>query len=163
MAKTERAPEIIERNLEGPEGFEDKTSELAGFWDGELGNGIQGIPLDVSLSDSEIDTTKTSALIRIRLTKPTVCLVDNQPAEVEAGKCVGVWYKPGMRDILDCAGVETFFFQRGSREIGKPSPMKTYCFKTKGGKSGSRLVPVNDWRKDSRSNTTAFDPEPQVQ
>lgn len=160
--KEEFPAEKIDRTFEGPEGFEDKTSDLAGFWDGELGFPIQGIPMDVNLSDSEIDTTKTSALVRFRLSTPATCLVDGNAAEVPAGQFVGVWYKPGMKDILDCAGIEVFMYLRGEKEIGKPSPMKTYSVKTKKGASGNRLVPVADYRKESRANTTVFDPEPQV-
>jgi len=160
--KKELPPEVIKHTHDGPEGFEVKTSDLAGFWDGELGLPIQGVPLDVNLSDSEIDTTKTSALIRFRLTATTTCLVDGQPKELEADSNVGVWWKPGMKDLVDCAGVEVFMYMRGEKEIGKPSPMKTYTVKTKNGKAGGKLSIIGDYRKESRANNTVFDPEIQV-
>lgn len=154
----EKAPPAFER----PEGFQKRTSDLVGYWNPKRGP-IQGIPMHAKLFDGKkFDKSKPSMLITIQLTKPLVVDLkreedaeESETYQAEVGDYVGVWGKPGMRDIRQLAGVEVFIFQDGEKDIGKGQPMKLYDVSS--AKLGERLRVTEDTREHSREASTFLD------
>lgn len=134
-----------------------RSDDVAGYWLPDEMD-ILCVPINVKLFDSSIDKTKVSALISVTLKSPTV--IENADKEDKVkrigkeGEIVGIWYKPGMRAIRDCAGVETYISQTGEKDTGKGNPMKVYTVKAEG---GERLPIVEDTRVHSSNQATPFD------
>lgn len=136
-----------------PEGFEDASADLVGYWD--LVAPIFVIPLYITLSDSKLEPLKTSVLIHCKAVQDTKVIKDEETGEyvdVRAGDLVGVWYKPGMKAIGTCKDIPVYLYQDGELDTGKKNPMKVFKV---GIKSGSPRVPLPimaDYRKTSRRN-----------
>lgn len=130
----------------------DRSDDLVGYWDpNQLP--INCKPRDVKLFDSKLDPSKSSALITVLALEPTVC----DPASKEkkdqfickAGDLIGVWYKPGMRAIASCAGVECTITLTGELKPMKVgNDMKVYEVKAADG--GTRIPITLDARDKSK-------------
>ena len=150
-----------------PEGFEQASGDIAGYWESaspesrssEEKHGSSAVlfkPLWVTLSDSEIDAKKTSTLLHARLLKPCTLRSANKEegyVEFPAGTLFGIWSKPGMKPLQNLGGA-TVWMRNGQaqgdkvvyfKEIGKPSPMVLYDIRNEG--KGERL-PVREDRRD---------------
>jgi hypothetical protein len=142
-----------------PEGFERCTTDVAGFYDGE--SSIRFTPIEVKAFDGYQDTTKPSCLIIGRLNATAKLRQkndDGEPGTVvgKAGDMVGVWYKPGMRDIVNLAGIEVFVRPGGEKDIGKGNPMKVFELFTRGSQRGQPLLVTLDQRDDSADVNLPF-------
>ena len=137
------------------------TSDVVGYWnsDGEIP--ITGIPeRGVVAIDSGIDKTKPSLLMKIKATLPTIVADQDDNENVcKAGDLVGVWFKPGMRDIRTLAGVEVTIARNPSKDkdTGKGNPMKAFEIRASG--TGDLLRLTEDRREKSRGAKTVFDLE----
>lgn len=136
-----------------PEGFEDASADLVGYWD--LKAPIFVIPLYITLSDSKLEPLKTSVLIHCKAVQATKVLKDEETGEyidVKVGDLVGVWYKPGMKAIATCKDIPVYLYQDGELDTGKMNPMKVFRV---GIKQGSNRVPLPimaDYRRTSKRN-----------
>lgn len=150
-----------------PEGFEQASGDLAGYWEtaspesrtSEAKFGSDPIlftPLWVTLSDSDLDNKKTSTLLHARLLAPAVLRsADKEEGYVEfsAGTLFGIWTKPGMKPLQTLGGAKVWMRngqQQGDKvvyfkDIGKPSPMVLFDIRNQG--KGEKLQ-VREDRRD---------------
>lgn len=132
-----------------PEGFGSISDDLDGFWDPESGP-ILVRPLYAKLSDSKLDSLKTSTLIFCDLVDASPLIDrDKDVIKGEPGDLVGIWGKPGMSAIRECCGVVTYLELTGEVDTGKKNPMKTFEVSTKDKKKGTRILIKQDNRRDS--------------
>lgn len=113
-------------------------------------------PIDCVLSDSKIETSKTSTLLFGKLEKACKLksAVEDEGYKVfEPGSLIGIWTKPGMKPLVTLAGAQVWM-RNGQevnnkmvlfKDIDKPSPMVQFDIRHKG--SGSKL-PVREDRRD---------------
>ena len=144
------------QNYALPEGYQERSDELEGFWSPELGP-IHFIPEEAVVNDSKLEKQKQSGLIRGTLVDDCSAMLnsDGEPVTVKAGARIGVWAKPDMRPLKQLAGVKVFMFQTGERDVGKPNPMAT--FKIASSREGDPL-PVTDARKLSKGHASWLAP-----
>lgn len=138
--------------------FQTISNDVEGFWTGS--GHITFVPMHAHLCDNGADKTKASTLIIGKLVEASELSAENELVECEAGALVGVWYSPGMRPVLQCAGVTTRIMRDETKDKkleGRPTPMKGFDVATKGGKRGSQLTVLEDYRKQSRNAATPFD------
>lgn len=148
-----------------PEGFTDRNSDIVGVWDSESGP-LFFIPEHAIATDSKkFDKTKPSVLLFGSLTRPAILKTkgdedddDAVTVQGEPGDAVGVWVKPGMRDIVNLGGVEVFLSRDESKDkdIGKGNDMKGFRVGSKA--VGRRIELSNDLRDKSKGTRCMFDP-----
>jgi hypothetical protein len=68
------------------------------------------------------------------------------------GATVGVWVSAGMKLIRNYGGVEIKLYFAGTKDTGKPSPMKV--FKIDAARKGNRVSITDDARKRSKETDT---------
>ena len=135
------------------------TSDVVGYWnsDGEIP--LTGIPeTGVVAIDSGIDKQKPSLLLKVKATLPTIVMDQDDTENVcKAGDLVGVWYKPGMRDVRTLGGVEVTISRNQSKDkdTGKGNPMK--AFEIRASSPGRLLRITEDRREKSINAPTVFD------
>lgn len=132
-----------------PEGYQVQTSDVVGFWDGDRKYPIHFIPETATLHDSDLDKTKVSILLKGRLVEPCQVYLGDDIIEADIGDMVGVWAKPGMKSIRDLGGEKVWMIYTGTKEVDKPSPMKT--FEVTSVKKGYPIPVVGDYRDKSRN------------
>ena len=135
------------------------TSDVIGYWNSDGDIPLTGIPeMGVVAIDSGIDKTKPSLLLKVKATLPTL-VVDQDDVEnvCKAGDLVGVWYKPGMRDVRTLGGIEVMIARNPSKDkdTGKGNPMKAFEIRASG--TGHLLRITEDRREKSASAQTIFD------
>lgn len=131
-----------------PEGYQERTTDVVGFWDGDKGIPLHFIPESATLHDSDLDATKVSILIRGRCVDPTEVYLGEDVDAADVGDLIGVWAKPGMKSIRDLGGVPVWIRQTGEKEVGKPSPMKTFGVFSK--EKGQPIPVEGDYREKSK-------------
>lgn len=150
------------RRRSAPKGYEKKNSDVVGYWSEE--QPIHFIPRSVKLLDGNIDKAKPSIIIVGELQEPTILSnKDTDPFQGEVGQIVGVWYKPGMRDIAKSAGLKVWLDQdlddngvQKTKKMKKGNPMKLYIVQSAPGVE--KRIPINeDTRKEARHVVTPFD------
>jgi hypothetical protein len=153
-----------------PEGFEQASGDLAGYWESaspasrqkEETHGSDPVlftPLWVTLSDSELDSNKSSTLLHARLEAPCKlrsAVKEEGYKEFPAGTMFGIWTKPGMKPLASLGGAQVWMRNgieirpnevQYFKEIGKPSPMVVFDIRNKG--AGSKLKVRDDRREKS--------------
>lgn len=149
-SKPETTPTASQTQTTLPDGFEAlPDSEIEGFWNPEDGP-VLFTPTGHILCDNGIDSEKTSIIVVGRLERSQVMWNKKEPVECKAGATIGVWYKPGMRRIRQCAGLTVHLEQTGTKDVGKPKPMAVYTVSTPKGKRGAVLPLLDDHRRDSK-------------
>lgn len=153
-----------------PEGFEQASGDLVGYWEAASppgrnsefreGSGpVLFVPLFCTLSDSSLGTPKepkSSTLLHARLEAPCI-LRSAQKAEgyrqFPKGALFGIWTKPGMKPLQRLAGA-TVWMRNGIevagkieyfKEIDRPSPMVVFDIRAKG--DGQKLKVAEDRRE----------------
>lgn len=141
-----------------PEGFKKVSFDLVGFWQPDMGP-LYFRPVEATVSDSKLEPLKQSALVRGVLLQDCSALLNSDGEQVEgkAGDRVGVWFKPGMRELCELAGASVFMFATGEKDTGKPNAMQLFDIATADGKLGGPL-PVEDLRKKSRPHGSPLAP-----
>jgi hypothetical protein len=149
----EKAEGTATTNARVPAGYQRQSSDIVGFWDPETSGPIHFIPRHVKLFDSKIEPTKSSTLLTGELVDACK-VVDASSNVIEArkGELVGIWTKPGMRDLQNLAGVAVYMYQDGEKDIGKPSPMKMFSIFSK--ERGGKLFVSEDLRDKSATVRT---------
>lgn len=168
---TEMNPLDPQEWTEAPAGFDEGAGDLVGYWEsaspatakrGELYGSppVMFTPLFVTLSDSDIDDTKSSTLIHCRLETP--CLLrsankDEGYVQFPAGSLFGIWAKPGLKELKRRANQKIWLRngqqQRGQvvyfKEIGQQSPMVIYTIRWGTDAKTEALTVRDDHRKES--------------
>ena len=143
-----------------PAGYGSKSEDVVGFCDLETQGPIHGLPRGAKLSDSKIEKDKASMFVIFELIDPVKVSSKDGHQEVELlaqkGEMVGVWFKPGMRGLRMLAGCKVWMGFTGEKNIGKPSPMKTYDIRSPD--KGGNMIPIlEDNREYSRNVKTVLD------
>lgn len=138
---------------QAPAGYRRQTQDPVGFWEFEKGP-IHFIPRSVKLFDGNIEKIKPSILIIGELLDP--CTLSNKDGDVNGvkGDIVGVWYKPGMKPIVNLCDAKVWMQQNGEIETGKPNAMKLFDVQSPG--PNKRFTLVFDDRKESAGVRTVF-------
>ena len=132
-----------------PEGFEEATSDLDSFWD--YAGEIRVIPLGYTLSDPK-DKKKPSILIHCELAADReMTNAEGETVMFHQGARVGVWYKPGLKELMNFGGVTTFLAFKDEIDVGQIQPMKRYYVAGPKGARGKRLQCLGDYRKATRN------------
>jgi hypothetical protein len=141
-----------------PEGFKKVDSDIIGFWQSDMGP-IFFVPEEATVSDSKLEPQKPSGLIRGTLVQGCEALLNSDGEQVvgKPGDRVGVWAKPGMRELKALAGAKVFMFADGEKDTGKPNAMALFEIATADGKLGNPL-PIEDRRKQSRGHASWLAP-----
>lgn len=138
-----------------PEGFESRSSDIVGTWNVDKGP-IRFIPTHAIVGDGKkFDKAKPSCLIFGKLTVDTPLLSkgdeDDEKEEIQgkAGDLVGVWAKPGMKDIATLCGVEVFMVRtpEKDKDVDKGNPMKAYLVASK--VNPNKPIPLTADRRDA--------------
>lgn len=150
-------PAQAPRVYQAPEGYTRQTDEVKGFWAYDLGP-LHFVPVRAILTDSQIEPQKTSVLVIGNLVDRTTLSTkdpddDESDLQVigEPGDVVGVWAKPGMRELKELAGERVFIYYKGEKDTGKPNPMKLFEIFAK---SKGDPLPIEDKRDKSRHAKT---------
>lgn len=135
------------------------TSDVVGYWNSDGECPITGTPEEgVIALDSGIDKSKPSLLTKWKATVPTIVADQDGVEDVcKVGDLVGVWYKPGMRDIRTLGGVEVTMSRNPAKDkdTGKGNPMKAFEIRAAG--MGRLLHITEDRRERSAGVPTIFD------
>lgn len=137
------------------------TGDVEGYWEPTM-TAIRCKPISVKLFDGNLDKKKPGILLVCELVLPCK-IAYKEPGEEEwsyrraaAGTMVGVWYKAGMRGIVNKAGVDCYIrLTDKEKDTGKPNPMKIY--EVRAGAGGYRVPITEDVRNQSASLPTDFD------
>lgn len=151
-APSDRAP------VTRPEGFKKVSLDVVGFWSPDLGP-IYFIPQEATVSDSKLEPKKQSGLIRGVLVQACDALLnsDGEIVHGEPGDRVGVWAKPGMKELKELGGCQVFMFADGEKDTGKPNAMALFDISTSDGRMGDPL-PVEDKRTQSAAHASWLAP-----
>lgn len=151
--------EILAMHRKKAESKEKVTSDVVGYYNSDGEFPITGVPESgVIAIDSGIDKTKPSLLMKWKVTVPTeIADSDGNMDICKAGDLVGVWYKPGMRDVRSLGGVEVTMSRdpKRDKDTGKGNPMKAFAIFATG--VGRPLQITEDRREKSRGAQTVFD------
>lgn len=158
-AKNNDKPKAAETpKNQAPQGYVSESTDVVGFWSGDLGTPLHCVPMFVNLSDSGVDSSKPSALIFARVVDATKVhtadgdgkIKERELADAKQGDIIGIWFSAGMADIQMGAGRKTYMYLDGEKKIkGKPSPMKVFKVLFEKGSKPSPLRVREDRRDDS--------------
>lgn len=145
------------------EGFEERSSDIVGTWDSDAGP-IRFVPTHASVSDSKkFDKTKPSTLIFGKLTAEAPLKRrsedEDEDAETFVGKpgdLVGVWAKPGMRDIATLCGVEVIIMRDAAKDknTNKGNDMKG--FRVLSRETPGVLIPITSDRREHSAGVKTY-------
>lgn len=152
-----------QRRRSAPKGYEKRNTDVVGYWSEDDGP-IHFIPRGVKLLDGNIQKVKPSIIIVGELVERAILAnKDADPFEGQIGSIVGVWYKPGMRDIAMTAGLKTWLDQdldengeQKTKKMKVGNPMKLYTVQSAPGPA-KRIPITEDTRKESIAVATPFD------
>ena len=158
-----------------PDDFKKRSSDPIGFWIPKIPNGKGGyLPVrciiqSAKLLDAKLDPKRSSVLLIAELTAPAplsvkeeniddeMDVIDAEKGEIVIGKkgdLIGIWGKPGMKDIIPLCGVEVSI-QVNPEHKWKPikdRPSKMVTFDIRSAKIGTRIPIIADQRKESRDH-----------
>lgn len=146
-----------------PKGYEKKNSDPVGFWTED--EPCHFVPRSAKLLDGTRVKERPSIMVIGELIEPTIVARKNEdPFEARTGDIIGVWYKPGMKDIAKLGNIKVWLDKDVDEKTGeqkttptKNGPMKLYTVDGEPGKKGV-LIPISeDTRVKAVNATTAFD------
>lgn len=143
------------------ESFAVSTGDVIGYWDPEK-SACMCIPRGVKIFDGNIDDRRPAMLLVCEATRNGIVIQrrdskedDWEHARTKKGDMIGVWYKPGMRGILNRGGVECKILLTDKEiDTGKPNPMPVY--EVKAARVGTSIPVLEDSRVESRHAKTPF-------
>lgn len=149
-------------DMELPEDSSLITGDVEGYWDPSK-TAIRCKPISVKLFDGNIDPKRPAMLVIAELTVPCKIAYKAEANDEEwsyrkakTGTMVGIWYKAGMRGIVNKAGVDCYVkLTDKTKDTGKPNEMKIY--EVRAGAGGMRIPITEDVRHKSQGVTTDFD------
>lgn len=140
------------------EGYELVNSDVLGFYD-EC-RPIKVVPFGVSLFDGKSDKHKPSAIIMARLLEDALVMSpeknDDSLVQCHAGDVIGIWGKAGNRALVNYADCKVIIVPTGTKDVGKPQPMKTFNVMAAKGSRQKRLPVVEDKRDKSDVTPTIW-------
>lgn len=162
-AKTNPAPVEVEEfaddflDFEAPEGASEVTGDIEGYWDYKK-SAIRCIPRSVKMFDGSKDSSKVSCLVLVELTRSIPIQFKNDDDEMvfkpgKIGDTVGIWYKPGMRAIVNKCGKEVYIKREPKKDkitnkkVKNPNPMKGFLVIAPPG--GVKIPIIEDSREES--------------
>lgn len=153
--------EIKAKLQESSQKYEVAADDVDGYWDPEK-TPIHCIPIGVKLFDGSIEPSKPAMLVVARLVSPCAVKKKTETGGFELklahpGDVVGVWAKPGMKEIRMCRDIKTYIESAGKQDTGKPNPMQKFLVKIPPGTKGESLPILEDRRDKSRHVRTIFD------
>lgn len=132
-----------------------RSGSIKGFWDFSAG-AIFFTPRTAKVFDGKKFKDKPSILIIGELLATCDCKdKKGQRIRLFKGDSVGVWYRPGFREIAQCRGVPTALKYTHEEEIGKGNPLKV--FEVKSADGGGVLFIEEDRRVFSRGAMLGLD------
>jgi hypothetical protein len=157
--------ELAKKLEQPPENYQNQGGDAKAFWDPDL-CAVLCIPKTAKLFDGNQDPKKPSMLIiaqlcarlPMRLAKEKDAPPDSKGEVIvcNPGDMIGIWGKPGMRDIRDLAGVKTWIKKTDKRlDVGKGKPMVVYDVRAP--ERGERIPVVEDVRNKSAGVSTFLD------
>lgn len=159
MAKQEKKQNDVQEETIDRSKWKKQSSDVVGHWDGK--GELLCVPHAAKIFDGSIEASKPSTLIIVELLAPCGITMGSQKkgtfktGTAKKGDQVGVWYKPGMKAIVNLCDAPCSIIQSGERDIGKPEPMKLYEIASPG--PYKRLLLLEDAREESASAKTALD------
>jgi hypothetical protein len=132
-----------------PQGYAKQSLDPIGMWDGK--GAIHFIPRRVKMFDGNIEKNKPSILVIAQLLDVASLLVKNddtgefETAQGNRGDVIGIWYKPGMKDLTQLCDAKVWMTFDGERNTGKPNPMKMFDIRSPG--PSKRVFCTSDERK----------------
>jgi hypothetical protein len=147
-----------------PKGYQDQSTDVAGFWNPDLAPAIHFIPFGVKLLDANLATKKApkaSYIILGRLVDGAMLQTkegeEQVPVEGMPGDIVGIWWKPGMKAVLHHTGHKVWMTPNGEKDVGQPSPMKLFQVLSPDSPRTDLIPILEDNRDVSASLPTPFD------
>lgn len=132
MSKKKDKPATEKPSAPAPDdGYVRISEDVEGFWDGE--GVVHFSPTGFKTFRSKKFPDKDSTIVFGRALSPVSCLppsdldANDEPFTLEAGGKVGIWYKPGMRALMNLCGAKVKMRANGEKDIGKGNPMKLYA------------------------------------
>lgn len=148
-----KRPAVKIEDFQLPAEFQQVNLDIVGFWRED--RPIQCRPETVKLFDNKTEKVKPSALITVRLTEDCEVLdpKTGELLEAKEGQLVGIWGRPGMRDLRVLAGCRVAIIPDGEIEIkDKPNPMRAYKIFSHKDDEGSTLKVDLDKREKSKNS-----------
>ena len=156
-----------------PDDFKKRSMDPVGFWIPKIPNGKNGfLPIrciiqSAKLLDAKLDKSKPSVLLIAELTAPAPLsvkeenidddmeIIDAEKGDILIGKkgdIVGIWGKPGMRDVIPLGGVEVSIQMNPESKWKKikDRPSKMVTFDIRSAKVGTKIPIISDQRKESK-------------
>lgn len=101
------------------------SSDVLGFWNGE--GTIHFRPTSKKIFKNKKFPDRDSVMIvGVALGKADLVTADGDELQASSGDIIGVWYSPGMRELLGLCDCKVKMKADGERDVGKGSPMKAY-------------------------------------
>lgn len=119
---------------DAPKGFEEGgTPEVDGWWNAEVGLVFTGQIVGHFTID---DKQKTRDVVTVRLSKPTLAMVDKQKVRLEVGQVLGVSLSYRLLPLLDYVEHKGMVWARAEskKDIGRGQSMWLYKLAFKGQK-----------------------------
>lgn len=147
-----KRPVVKIEDYQLPAEFQQVNLDIIGFWLED--RVLECIPESVKLFDNKQDKHKPSALITAKLTKDCeVMTSDGELIEGREGQLVGIWGRPGMRDLRVLSGCRVAIVPDGEIAIkDKPNPMRAYKIYSHKEDEGKQLQVDLDKREKSKNN-----------
>lgn len=148
------------RKAAPPPGYRKQSIDVVGYWNPAESGPIHFVPRMVKLFDNVTEETKPSILIigqlidDMRVDAKDDATGKFEPVDAKSGDNVGVWYKPGMRAIVNLCDAKVWMNQEGERKTGKPNPMKLFSVLSPG--PNKRFSMIFDEREESAGRQTDF-------
>jgi hypothetical protein len=172
MAKTTESKKQINPEHEDffddialPEEGQKVVGDVEAYWDPEK-SAIRFKPLSVRMFDSDMEPKRASYLITGITTSAARLYMTTEEKDdrgkkirdynvYPAGTAVGVWYKPGMKGIVNRHNVDCYLKKSGEKDTGKPNPMT--LFDLVADKETNTIPVTEDYRDKSKDVKTPFD------
>lgn len=142
-----------------PKGMQRVSSDVVGFYDPKIAQqDVHFIPREAVLMDGNAEAHKPSMLIFAELVSPCKIVETSKSGNIIDGKpgdMIGIWGKPGMKDMRDCCGEPVFMYPDTVKDTGKPNPMQVFAVHAS--KRTARIPISEDRREKSKSADTWLD------
>lgn len=145
-----------------PPGWEPVSIESLGAWKGE--GRIFVKPVGYTLSDSKPslmrphERVKPQAVILCEVRSKNGISVqpfgqpkDAPPIVAKSGEYISIWYRPGLRDILCCGGIDTMLQDNGVKHTDRGDMKKFHVVRRQGSRGEFlQLLEGKDFRVETR-------------
>lgn len=113
------------RQQSGDDEYVDFSSDVKGFWDHE--GIIHLMPTGYKTFPSRKFKNKTTTIIVGKaLSEVSALDEDDEKITIAPGELIGVWYSPGMKEILGLYQCKVKMWRDGEKDVGQAQPMKVY-------------------------------------